>query len=41
MKSATAQALRNIAIDFAGRLPPVRAALANTLAELDTRSRAA
>jgi hypothetical protein len=37
MKSATGQTLRNIAVAFAGHLPPVRAALAKTLAELDTR----
>ena len=37
MKSPTAQALRNIAVAFAGHLPPVRAALARTLAELDAR----
>ena len=37
MKSATGQALRNMAVAFVGYLPPVRAALARTLAELDTR----
>jgi 2-polyprenyl-6-methoxyphenol hydroxylase-like FAD-dependent oxidoreductase len=37
MKSPTAQALRNIAVVFAGHLPPVRAAVARTLAELDAR----
>jgi 2-polyprenyl-6-methoxyphenol hydroxylase-like FAD-dependent oxidoreductase len=37
MKSATGKALRNIAVAFAGHLPPVRAALAKTLAELDAR----
>jgi len=37
MKSPTGQALRNIAVAFAGHLPPVRAAVARTLAELDTR----
>jgi hypothetical protein len=37
MKSATGQTLRNIAVAFAGHLPPVRAALAKTLAELDAR----
>jgi 2-polyprenyl-6-methoxyphenol hydroxylase-like FAD-dependent oxidoreductase len=37
MKSGTGQILRNIAIAFAGHLPPVRAALAKTLAELNTR----
>jgi 2-polyprenyl-6-methoxyphenol hydroxylase-like FAD-dependent oxidoreductase len=37
MKSATGQSLRNIAVAFAGHLPPVRAALAKTLAELNTR----
>jgi 2-polyprenyl-6-methoxyphenol hydroxylase-like FAD-dependent oxidoreductase len=34
MKSPTGQALRNIAVAFAGHLPPVRAAVARTLAEL-------
>jgi 2-polyprenyl-6-methoxyphenol hydroxylase-like FAD-dependent oxidoreductase len=37
MKSPTGQALRNAAVAFAGHLPPVRAAVANTLAELDAR----
>ena len=37
MQSATGQALRNIAVAFAGRLPSVRAAMARTLAELDRR----
>jgi 2-polyprenyl-6-methoxyphenol hydroxylase-like FAD-dependent oxidoreductase len=37
MKSATGQTLRNIVVTFAGHLPPVRAALARTLAELDAR----
>ena len=37
VKSATAQTLRNIAVSFAGHLPPVRSALARTLAELDAR----
>jgi 2-polyprenyl-6-methoxyphenol hydroxylase-like FAD-dependent oxidoreductase len=37
MKSSPAQALRNAAIAFAGHLPPVRAALARSLAELNTR----
>ena len=37
MKSATGQTLRNIAVAFAGHLPPVRAALAKSLAELDAR----
>lgn len=37
MKSATGKVLRNIAVAFAGHLPPVRAALAKTLAELDAR----
>jgi 2-polyprenyl-6-methoxyphenol hydroxylase-like FAD-dependent oxidoreductase len=35
MKSAAGQILRNMAVAFAGHLPPVRAALARTLAELD------
>ena len=34
MKSPTGQALRNVAVAFAGHLPPVRAAVAKTLAEL-------
>ena len=37
MKSPTGQALRNIAVAFADHLPPVRAAVARTLAELDAR----
>ncbi|MGC2077589.1 MAG: hypothetical protein WA728_16460, partial [Xanthobacteraceae bacterium] len=37
MKSPTGQALRNTAVAFAGHLPPVRAAVAKTLAELDAR----
>ena len=37
MKSATGKVLRNIAVEFAGHIPPVRAALARTLAELDAR----
>jgi len=37
MKSRTGQTLRNIAVAFAGHLPPVRAAIARTLAELDAR----
>ena len=37
MKSPTGQALRNIAAAFADHLPPVRAAVARTLAELDAR----
>ncbi len=37
MKSHAGQALRNMAIAFAGHLPPVRAALARNLAELNTR----
>jgi 2-polyprenyl-6-methoxyphenol hydroxylase-like FAD-dependent oxidoreductase len=37
IKSTTGQALRNMAVAFAGHLPPVRAALARTLAELDTK----
>jgi 2-polyprenyl-6-methoxyphenol hydroxylase-like FAD-dependent oxidoreductase len=37
MKSPTGQALRNIAVAFAGHLPPVRAAVARTLAELGAR----
>jgi 2-polyprenyl-6-methoxyphenol hydroxylase-like FAD-dependent oxidoreductase len=36
LKSATGQTLRNTAVALAGRLPPVRAAVAKTLAELDT-----
>jgi len=37
MKSPTGQALRNVAVAFAGHLPPVQSALAKTLAELDAR----
>ena len=37
MKSTTGQALRNMAVAFVGHLPPVRAKLAKTLAELDAR----
>ena len=37
MESATGQLLQNMAVGFAGHLPPVRAALARTLAELDAR----
>jgi 2-polyprenyl-6-methoxyphenol hydroxylase-like FAD-dependent oxidoreductase len=37
MKSATGKALRNIAVEVAGHIPPVRTALARTLAELDAR----
>ncbi len=37
MKSPTGKAMRNAAVAFAGHLPPVRAALAKTLAELDAR----
>jgi len=37
IKSPTGQALRNIAVAFVGHLPPVRAAVARTLAELDAR----
>jgi 2-polyprenyl-6-methoxyphenol hydroxylase-like FAD-dependent oxidoreductase len=37
IKSPTGQALRNMAVAFAGHLPPVRAAVAKTLAELDAR----
>jgi len=37
MKSPTGQALRNLAVAFAGHLPPVRAVMARTLSELDAR----
>jgi 2-polyprenyl-6-methoxyphenol hydroxylase-like FAD-dependent oxidoreductase len=37
MKSPTGQALRNMAVAFAGHLPPVRAAVARTLSELEAR----
>jgi 2-polyprenyl-6-methoxyphenol hydroxylase-like FAD-dependent oxidoreductase len=37
LKSPAAQAVRNLAVASAGRLPPVRSALANTLAELNAR----
>jgi 2-polyprenyl-6-methoxyphenol hydroxylase-like FAD-dependent oxidoreductase len=36
MKSRAAQTVRNLAMASMGRLPPVRTALANRLAELDT-----
>jgi hypothetical protein len=39
MKSRPGQALRNIAVAFAGHLPPVRTALAKTLTELDLLKR--
>jgi 2-polyprenyl-6-methoxyphenol hydroxylase-like FAD-dependent oxidoreductase len=37
MKSGVAQHLRNVAVALAGHMPPVRAALARKLAELDAR----
>jgi len=37
MKSRAGQTVRNLAMASAGRLPPVRAVLANRLAELNTR----
>ncbi len=37
MKSRPAQTVRNLMVAAAGRLPPVRAGLANRLAELNTR----
>jgi 2-polyprenyl-6-methoxyphenol hydroxylase-like FAD-dependent oxidoreductase len=37
MKSPTGQVLRNMAVAFAGHLPPLRAAVAKTLAELEAR----
>jgi 2-polyprenyl-6-methoxyphenol hydroxylase-like FAD-dependent oxidoreductase len=37
MKSPTGQALRNVAVAFAGHLPLFKSALANTLAELEHR----
>jgi 2-polyprenyl-6-methoxyphenol hydroxylase-like FAD-dependent oxidoreductase len=37
MKSPTGQALRNMAVAVAGHLPPLRAAIAKTLSELDAR----
>jgi 2-polyprenyl-6-methoxyphenol hydroxylase-like FAD-dependent oxidoreductase len=37
MKSPTGQALRNMAVAFAGHLPPLRTAIAKTLSELDAR----
>jgi 2-polyprenyl-6-methoxyphenol hydroxylase-like FAD-dependent oxidoreductase len=37
LKSGLGRSLRNVAFAFAGHLPPVRAALANTLAELEAR----
>jgi 2-polyprenyl-6-methoxyphenol hydroxylase-like FAD-dependent oxidoreductase len=38
MKSAIGQSLRNVAIAFAGHVPPIRAAIARNLAELNARS---
>src|SRR5262249_43565044 len=35
MKSRTGQLMRNLAVEFVGHLPPVRAAFARRLAELD------
>jgi 2-polyprenyl-6-methoxyphenol hydroxylase-like FAD-dependent oxidoreductase len=37
LKSGLGRSLRNVAFAFAGHLPPVRTALANTLAELEAR----
>jgi len=37
LKSPTAKVLRNLAVAFAGHLPPVRDALARTLAEIENR----
>ena len=37
LKSPTAKSLRNLAVTFAGHLPPVREALARTLAEIENR----
>ena len=37
LKSRAARTVRNLAVASVGRLPPVRAALANKLAELDAR----
>jgi 2-polyprenyl-6-methoxyphenol hydroxylase-like FAD-dependent oxidoreductase len=37
MKSPTGQLLRNMAVAFAGHLPPLPAAMAKTLSELDAR----
>ena len=37
MTSPTGQVLRNLAVEFAGHLPPVREAVAKTFAELDAR----
>ena len=37
LKSPTAKILRNLAVAFLGHLPPVRAALARTLAEIENR----
>lgn len=37
LRSPTAKTLRNIAVAFAGHLPPVRQALARTLAEIENR----
>jgi 2-polyprenyl-6-methoxyphenol hydroxylase-like FAD-dependent oxidoreductase len=37
LKSPAAKGLRNLAVSFAGHLPPVREALARTLAEIENR----
>jgi 2-polyprenyl-6-methoxyphenol hydroxylase-like FAD-dependent oxidoreductase len=37
LKSPSGQVLRNMAVAFAGRFPPVRAAMAKTLSELNAR----
>jgi 2-polyprenyl-6-methoxyphenol hydroxylase-like FAD-dependent oxidoreductase len=37
MKSGAAQTVRNMAVAFAGHIPPMRAAFARTLAELEAR----
>jgi len=37
LKSPTAKILRNLAVAFLGHLPPVREALARTLAEIENR----
>jgi len=38
--STVGQSLRNAAITFAGHVPPIRAAIARNLAELDSQSSA-
>ncbi len=37
MKSSLGQSLRNAALTFAGHIPPIRTAVARSLAEIDNR----